>query len=209
MLATPNLKSQCINLRVIERLPLREIHKRTGAPKGTLSYWLQPFPLSQEERKHHQYSNRKPLPKRTDRGEESKFHKLAPLASLTKPQKARLAEIAVLYRLCALDVDVFKSSFDGSKFDFVVHVRKTDKIHKIQVKAVREPKGHGLPVIPLHCSDGRKSSRRYKSGEFDFIVGYDFFTDIAYVFSWDEIAALGSCVTIRPEAAERWSKLGT
>jgi hypothetical protein len=52
--------------------------------------------------------------------------------------------------------------------------------------------------------------RRYMDREFDFIVGYDLFRDTAYVFSWDEVSANKTTVTVSKDAAERWDKiLGT
>ena len=47
----------------------------------------------------------------------------------------------------------------------------------------------------------------YKAGDFDFIVGYDLFTDTCYVWSWEEVAHFKATVTICPEAEERWDKL--
>lgn len=79
-------------------------------------------------------------------------------------------------------------------------------VHRVQVKTARRSK-HGLPVINLHCSDGVGSSRRYRKGEFDFMVGHDLFTDICYVWSWAELEDQKRSITVTPEAAEAWGKM--
>lgn len=43
------LRQRAIDLRVKERLSYSEIRKRLGVAKSTLSYWLQDYPLSQDE----------------------------------------------------------------------------------------------------------------------------------------------------------------
>ena len=48
-MAKPELKEECIRLRVEQRLSLNEISRATGAPKGTLSAWLRLHPLSPSE----------------------------------------------------------------------------------------------------------------------------------------------------------------
>lgn len=132
---------------------------------------------------------------------------MVPLSALTKLQKASIAEAAILFRLCLLDVDVFSSTFDGSKFDFVVYLRKQDVMRKVQVKCVRESLHSQLPCIKLFCADGRNKLRRYRDGEFDVIVGYDYFTDTAYVYRPTDIANKKSMTTISGDAAERWDRL--
>lgn len=61
-----------------------------------------------------------------------------------------------------------------------------------------------MPVAK--SSNVGRARRRYADGSIDFIVGYDLFTDTAYVWAWGEVRDK-VCVTICPEAAERWDKL--
>jgi hypothetical protein len=57
----------------------------------------------------------------------------------------------------------------------------------------------------LRCSNGR-ASRKYREGELDFVVGYDFFSDTAYVWSWAEVRGRTS-ISASHDAAERWDKI--
>jgi hypothetical protein len=79
------------------------------------------------------------------------------------------------------------SVFDGDTADCLVHVPESGQISKLQVRCVHSPSKHGLPVIRLKCAEGHNQRRRYREGEFDFIVGYYLFNDTAYVFSSDEV----------------------
>jgi len=198
----PELKARCITLRVEKRMSLREIHTVTGAPKGSLSTWLKDHPLTDAER-----TARRKIPKvpKKDRGVESHLHRLA-LKPLDKVRKAQVAEAAVLLRLSLFGVRAFGSVFDGDKTDWVALVPGRATPLKVQVKSVRES-SHGLPVVPIRCSAGRSGSRRYAKGEMDFLVGYDLFTDTAYVWSWEDLRGHKAAITICPNAAERWDKL--
>ena len=49
--AKPELKAEAIRLRVEERHSLREIESLTGAARGSLSLWLKPYPLTEEEKR--------------------------------------------------------------------------------------------------------------------------------------------------------------
>jgi hypothetical protein len=84
---------------------------------------------------------------------------------------------------------------------------QAQKAYRIEVRWVKVDPRRGLPYISLICRGGVGKYRRYADDEFDFIVGYDLYSDTAYVFSSKEVAPLSSAVTIRPEAAERWDKL--
>lgn len=201
----PELKAECIRLRVEERLSLRDIHGRTGASKGSLSTWLKDHPLTSQEKAERQARNRYRAPKK-DRGEPSSVYALVRDREYTRHQKAKIAESAVLFRLALFQLDPFGSMFDGDRADWVVEVPGTGNIVKIQVKWARAGKT-GLPMIRLLCGDGSHRQRRYQEGEFHFLVGYDLFTDTCYVWSWAEVAHLKYCVTIHPDAAERWDKI--
>lgn len=203
------MKAECIRQRVEERLSLREIHERTGISKGSLSTWLAPYPLTEAEKAQKRqaaYARRAP---RKTRGEESSFHKAVEDRELSRQDRARIAEAAVLFRLVVHGFHVFRSLSDGDKADWVVET-PSGIVRKIQVKwASHTP--HGLPHFKLTCTAeghaGKKRYRRYRAGKFDFIVGYDLFSDTAYVFSDAELAGHKAAVTVRPDAAERWDKL--
>ena len=204
MKAKPQLKAEAVRLRVEERMSLREIHNTTGASKGSLSVWLKPYPLIQSEKiKRTKHPFTRP---RKSRGEQSKFHSMIAPETLTKLQKAKIAESAVLFRLVLLGFIPFGSVFDGDKVDWMVEVPETGRIVKLQVRWLREAK-HGLPPLGLRCTEGHNTSRRFKRTDFDFIVGYDLFTDVAYVFAEKEVSQRKACVTITPSAAEAWDKL--
>ena len=43
--------------------------------------------------------------------------------------------------------------------------------------------------------------------DFDFLIGYNAYNDMAYVYSFDEIKHLKSTVSITDEAKEAWHKM--
>ncbi len=201
----PTLKTECIRLRVEERMSLREIHEVTGAAKGSLSVWLRPHPLTTEEktkrvRRQHRYA----APKK-ERGTESQHHKTVTGKDLTKNQKAKIAEAAVLFRATLHQFTVFGSPFDGDRADWIIQAG--DHLWKIQVKWASVLQRFGLPSISLRRIPGGRHITRYQKGDFDFIIGYDLFTDTCYVWSWEDVEHLKNSVTVCPEAAERWDKL--
>ena len=122
-------------------------------------------------------------------------------------QIARVAEGAVMLRLLARGFGVFGSPFDGDRADWVVEHPISRNIWKIQVKSAVQGRT-GLPIVSLAHRPDQKGVRRYKDNEFDFIVGYNLFTDTAYVWSQKEVRHLAFAVTIHPDAEERWDKIG-
>lgn len=201
----PELKAECVRLRVEERLSLREIQAETGAPKGSLSAWLREFPLTEEERRERQSRARRYTAPKKVRGTPSPLRQLAQ-GSLTRHRKAKVAETAALLRMVLFGFEVYGSPFDGDKIDWVVETPKSPHPLRVQVRFAKETHT-GLPTVSLTCSNGRRKHRRYTNKEFDFIVGYDLYTDTCYVWSWDDVANHTTCATIAPEAAERWDKL--
>lgn len=204
------LKEEAVRLRVEERLSLREISERIGAPKGSLSGWLKAYPLTTEEQRAKLAAKAHPRGPRKPRGEESKHHQAIAGKTLTKQNRARIAEAAVLFRLALHGFVVLRSEFDGDKADWAVE-SESGKICKIQVKNAHAGRW-GQPMIQLRCnSAGRGTQKRtyrcYQKGEIDFMVGYDLYTDTAYVFSFEEIADHKGVIAVRPDAAERWDKL--
>jgi hypothetical protein len=98
--------------------------------------------------------------------------------SLSKDRKAAISEAAVLFRLALHGFQVSMPVSDGAKPDWLVTV--DGRSVKIQVKTVScKPSQYGLPCISLLCHGYRSKNktRRYSRGEFDFIVGYDLYSD--------------------------------
>jgi hypothetical protein len=152
------VKKEVIRLRVEEFLSLREIHEKMGVAKGTLSYWLKPYPLPSDIRQAKQAVAYEKL---------KKFIK-------NRPRRKKMSE---------------------SKFHKALGERLLSTCEK-----------EGVAIVPLLCSDGRKKRRRYRNGEFDFIVGYCLFSDIAYVLSFGEMEGKTQH-TPQEKDVERWDKL--
>ena len=200
------LSQEAIRLRVEERLSLREIAGVTGAAKGSLSGWLKPYPLTEEERGQRQRTAKRYVPLKKDRGEVSKFYQAAAGREMSRSEKGKIAEATVAFRLAVHGFTIYGSMFDGDKVDWIVEVPGTGKIYKIQVRWARAHP-NGLPYINLVCSVGHSLQKRYAEGDFDFIVGYDFYSDTAFVYSAAEVAALRATVSMNWDHAERWDKL--
>lgn len=200
------LAAQAIRLRVQDRRSLREIAEITGASKGSLSGWLKPYPLTEEERRERQKSAKRYATPKKDRGEESRLHQATAGRDLSRLEKAKIAEAAVALRLAVHGYHIYGSMFDGDKPDWVVEVPETGKFHKIQVRWVLK-KMTGLPSINLKCTVGHNTQCRYAEGDFDFIVGYDLYSDTAFVYSAAEVASRKATVAVSWDHAERWDKL--
>ena len=56
-------------------------------------------------------------------------------------------------------------------------------------------------------ASSKVGARRYAKGDFDFLVGYDLFTDMAYVWSWAEVEQHKASITIAEDSCEKWEKL--
>jgi len=203
------IKREVLDLRIQHRLSLREIHQKTGMSKSTLSAWLKPYPLTLAEKAVRRKAGcaRSGKTRRKSRGVESKFHQMLGARELSRREKGDIAEAAVLFRLTLHGLRVAKHVFDGMKTDWLVEHPKTHRLLKIQVKWVKDGRSSGLPTIKLQCTEGHNKETRYKKGDFDFIIGYDLYADVAYVYAEAEVKHLTTCVTVSPEAAERWSKL--
>jgi len=204
------VKQECLRLRQQERLGLKEIAKRTGISRGTLSGWLKDAHLTKEEVREKIIKAHEGLPtgKRKDRGEESRFFAMVSGKNLSRQDKAKIAESAVLFRLCLNRFIVYGSPFDGDKADWLIEsVENPNRTYRIQVKWAKDQgKRGGLPVITLRAMSGGKFVR-YKKGDFDFIVGYCLFNDTAYVYSFEELEHLKSCVTCSDAGKEAWHKI--
>lgn len=206
-IAKPELKTEAIRLRVEERHSLREIESLTGAARGSLSIWLKPYPLTEEEKRARSRSAKRYVQPKKSHGEESKHNHTVVWRNLMPTRKGRIAETAILFRLALHSFNVYSSFFEGDKMDWLVQVPETGKVLKVQVRCVNATGSHGLPNVLLTCADGHSKRRRYKEDEFDFIVGYYLYNDTAYVFSFDEVKHLKTYITVSEKHAERWDKL--
>jgi transcriptional regulator with XRE-family HTH domain len=204
----PALRARATKLRVEKRMSFDEISAATGVARGTLSSWLSQYPLTTEEREARRkvQIEKAGIALRKDRGQPSKWVQQVNVQSLTRAQKAKIAEAAVLFRLVLFGFNVYGPVFDGDRTDWLIETPLARKLLRIQVKWCRTPVV-GQPMVTLMCADGAHGMRRYEECEFDAIVGYDLHTDIAYVFLPSEIASNKKTVAIAEKYAERWEKL--
>jgi transcriptional regulator with XRE-family HTH domain len=203
------VRDEVLRLRVEERLSLRAIVERTGLPKGTISVWLRGHPLHKDEvRKRLQEAGAlSAVLRKKDRGKESILYQVVRANNLNSIQIAKVSEAVVLLRLLTHGFAPFGSIFDGDRTDWLVEIPQTGKIWKIQVKTAYNV-DVGLPFVSIRYGHNRiGGARRYKEGDFDFLVGYDVFTDSCFVWSWEDVSHLKTGVTVCPEALERWDKL--
>lgn len=199
-------KDEAIRLRVEERLSIREISERLGHSKSTVSGWLRAYQLTADEVKAKMSANGSALGgwNKKDRGKESRFHALIQ-RDLTNAEKGRIAEAAVLFRFALHGFHVHSSVFDGHRSDWIVECPKTGRLSRIQVKwASIRGSNHGLPTFSIRCFDGHSHTRTLTKRDCDFIIGYDLFTDDAYVFDVGKLDGKVSVVTISDESRERF-----
>src|SRR5262245_14101520 len=130
--AKPEIKAECIRLRVEERLSLRDIHSRTCASKSSLSSWLKPYPLTAEEKKPRMQAP--PLTQRYMPPPEAELSRTVRSNGLNNLQVAKVSEAAILLRLLAQGFNPFGSTFDGDRSDWLVEVPSSGRVWKIQVK---------------------------------------------------------------------------
>lgn len=212
-MAKSELRARCIELRVSQRLSLKEIAHLTGAAPGSLSAWLKPYPLTAEEQKAKTESARerdRALGKvwgnpKKQRNPTSKMA-AAVLPGLGRTAKGTACELAVNLRLIMQGFETYSPSLSNSRDDLVVKVPGTRKFASLQIKWARANR-NGLPTICLLRTHGHGVQRPYEVGEFDFIVGYHLESDTAYVFAGREVSSFKSTITVRPDAAERWDKI--
>ena len=201
------LKAEVVRLRVNERRSIREIAAITGFAKSSVSLWLKPHPLTDAEKKERSRKAKRYIPPKKSHGEESKHFRAVVWENLSKQQKGRIAECAVLFRLALHGFVAYGLISEGDKADWLVEDPETGRRLKIQVRCLTRPMKHGLPVLLLTCAEGHNKRRRYAAGEFDFIVGYYLYNDTAYVYSFDEVAHCKTAITVADRHAERWDKL--
>lgn len=215
-MAKPEAKAEAVRLRVEERRSLPEIAASVVASKGSLSAWLKPHPLSDAERGERRSRTRKTETVRDDptrkRRTVVRFRRTFATDEMDQITKGRVAEMAVALRLASHGMTVLRSIFDGSRADLVVGFDGLRSTAVIQVKWISlPPSAYGRPAIALQRKQGvrgpvRRTSR-YTEDDFDFIVGYDFVSDTAYVFSQAETSGNSTSITVTDGAAENWGKV--
>lgn len=154
-----DLKKQAIALRVNDRLSIKAIHKKIGASVGSLSVWLRDYPLSQEEiiskiGEAQKLRREKFLQKRED----SKYYNMLNGRELSKHEKMKVSESAVLFRLVLNGFNPYCSVFDGDKIDWLVVDPCNMNIIKVEVRTTKIQR-YGQPLISLRCSNGRKKTK--------------------------------------------------
>src|SRR5262249_30874751 len=147
--------AEAVRLRVEERLSLREIEKRLSVSRGSLSTWLREFPLTEDEkrRRARQKVQRNSCGRKCW-GDESKFHRMVDPSKLTNLQRAKIAEAAVLFRLCLHGFSPYGSFAEGEKSDWLVVDAIGGRVLRIQVRYTHKYR-YGVPAVRLHCSNGR------------------------------------------------------
>lgn len=199
-------RSKAIRLRIEERLSLTEIQKLVPVSKGTLSVWLRDYPLNEVELAARRLANGQISAEKRRRengkaGEPSSWFRIANTTPLASDQKGRIAEAAILFRLVVHGFTVLRSVFEGHTTDWLVETR--GRLLRVQVKWARQGP-HGKPIVSLRSS---ASKTTYTRADFDFLVGYDLFSDTAHVFSWEDIGSNTAAVTVVPGSLEAWHKL--
>ncbi|MBI4673849.1 MAG: hypothetical protein HY741_19560 [Chloroflexi bacterium] len=199
-------KREAIRLRVEERLSLDEIEKRLGISRGTLSPLLKEYPLTEEELHERRARGFNNLNK--DRGKYtpvlSKFVAWIAGKRLSTDRKGQIAEAAVLLRLQVLEYQVLMPP-ENSRMDFVVTRPDADKLVRLQVKWARREK-EGRPYVNLRNGEG-KHIRRVSRATCDFVIGYDFETDTAFVIPITECDGKNA-KSCDEQYAEAWHLLG-
>lgn len=201
-------------LRIKQRLSIKAIAKELGVAKSSVSVWLRDIPLNDEEKrlryvkagKDSQENGINP-PRVQKEPIQSIIKKLSENRNFNSNQKGKIAEAATMLRFAVLQMDIYKSVFDGEKLDFIIQAPDSSKLIKIQVKWTRRSCKNNQASMSLRCSNSRKSTRRYTNEEFDFIIGYDLESDTCYVYSQKEVEHINTCIVCSSEYAEAWQKI--
>lgn len=193
------VRAECQRLRVEERLSIERIRERLHLSKGAISGIIKEHKLTPEE-----IALRRTEPwnkgTRKYKAEESWYHRLATQNKLSGNQTGKVAEAAVLLRLCAHGFSVYQSQFDGDRLDWLIET-SDGRLIRIQVKQAYHCH-RGMPVVSVR----RPESKKYVEGDFDVIVGYDLYSDVAYVFKWEEVKGK-TAISASEESKEAWHKL--
>lgn len=200
----PDLRKKAIGLREEALLSNREIHRALDEEVNisTIVRWLKNHPLPQElrDKKHTASADAR----RYSQTGPSGLWQSTDVENLSNRQKGQIAEAAVSLRCLLHGMSVFSSAYDGNTADRIVET-PGGHIWKLQVRWCRKTK-RGAPLVKLVCENEHRY-RRFQPGDFDFIVGYSLYEDTAFVFSWDETAALKKSVSVTEDSREAWHKL--
>lgn len=206
------VKDEAVRLRKLG-WSLKRISNHLGAALSTVSQWLRDHPLPEKKRRENRLEalaaaveRKKQVRAELKVAGQSELYARFGSSRLTREQKGRAGEAAVLLRLALLGFDVYTANFEGSRVDFLVNRPGSSEVLKLQVKWVRRGKV-GSPFITFERSNGRKRQARLGVAEMDVLVGYDFMTDTAYVFLYDELVGLSRTIIVSAEAEEAWDKL--
>ena len=198
------LRKEAKRLRLKERLSLKAIAKKLGVAKSTASLWLKDVRLSDNEISERN-AGPKPALRKGDALPDESWREQLIAHGLTKHQKAKISESAVLYRLCLAGCSPYGSPFDGDTADWVVEL-PSGRFARIQVKTTYQG-DYGRPTVKLERTSGHSGHRRYEDEDFDFIVGYAIDLDVAYVFTREEVSDYRKAVAVTEESAEAWDKM--
>ena len=201
-----DLRSECVRLRVDERLSYTEIHKRTGVPKGTLSGWLQDHPIDPSTVVFNRASRPRTLREERFPSQSPFVAFMKPLDALTRQEKGRIAEAAVLLRLSLLGLIPSKPVFDGERSDWLVELPDTHQIRRVQVKWMKT-ENYGQPGAMLRSTGSSGKCTQYTPDDFDVLVGYDIHTDTCHVWNWAAIGGNKARVSASADSREAWVRL--
>lgn len=209
MLISSELRTECVRLRVEEHLELRAIRDRTGVSVGALSALLRmhPLPAPLKAQRAAARGAQRAIPREDRFPNASPFLAfMKPLDTLSRKEKGRIAEAAVLLRLSLLGLIPAKPVFDGETSDWLVELPGRPDIKRIQVKWMKTGT-HGQPFAPLTSTGSSGKVKVYTQADFDILVGYDIRTDRCYVWDWEAIGARQASVAADVASCEAWSRL--
>jgi len=190
-----------------EGVSLTDICNKLRLGKTTVYYWIKDIKINYDKSE----VSRKSWKQRRVNEELTKVLKpINPLyneklyASFAASQRGNISAAAIFYRLCAFGFSVFSPVFDGERVDVVVE-SPSKKLIKIQIKSLQQGK-FGQPLLSLR-RNFKNRKILYVKGEFDFIIGYGFKHDEAYVFSWEETQGYRANIAVTEDSKEAWQKL--
>ena len=205
----PEIIEHAITLRKEQKLGYKAIAQKLGVPTSTIRVHLSPYKLSPQDLKL-----RAKLPSSMPRSKKASLdvngfprpHWMESIdfAKLSTSQRGAIAEAAVLFRLAVNGFSVYGSPFDGDRIDWIVKA-PNGKLSTLQVCHVSRFR-YGRPLIRLTRASHGKSTR-FRQSVVNFIIGYDFHNDAAYVFSATEVENNLTAITVTVAVLEAWSKL--
>ena len=127
------LKTECVRLRVDERMSLPQIHQLTGAPKGSLFMWLKSYPLTAEEKtaRHHAGCLTRKINKR--KTVDPAIRGARP--DLSKANLGAAAQQMICARMMMAGVQLFRPMIEDTPIDLLV-LTSTGTALKCQCKYI-------------------------------------------------------------------------